>query len=289
LKATSLCYSTGCIGVAIKSLSARYSYIALCSLLCLGMCRASSLSSSSQAQCLTDAPVTSQSSSAPVASSNASCFQSFSFSNVSANASGTASYGSLAVTGSDGSKDLSANFQASTSFSDTLHLYGINPNSSSNDVLAQFTVKITGNPADESPLPFPSQGFSATFTGGNPAVSASESCTFNCPPFSQVYVVTQDDGGTGELSFSADLTGFGSESLGGGSVTASLDLQSIMLLDPASGKPLTGFSYSSDSDTPYSVNATFIPEPSTLLLLLPGVALLAFRQRRNVPNRQLNT
>jgi hypothetical protein len=290
LKATSLRYSTGCIGSAVKSLSARYSYIALCSLLCLGMCRASSLSSSSQAQCLTNPPVTSQSSSAPVASSDASCFQSFSFSNVSASASGTASYGSLMVTGNDGSKDLSANFQASTSFNDTLHLYGSNPNSSSNDVLAQFTIKIEGSPADLSPLPFPSQGFSATFTGGNPGVSAGESCTFNCLPFSQVYVVTQDDGGSGELSFSADLTGFGSESLGGGSVTASLDLQSIVLLDPTSGKPLAGFSYSSDSDTAYSVNATFIPEPATWFFLIPGVALLVVvRQRRNAPTAKLNT
>lgn len=253
---------------------AGYIGIAFCSFVGLGISHGASLSSSSQVQCLSNTPNTSQSNSAPVASSSASCFQSFPYSNVGANAAGTASYASLTVSGNDGSKDLIANFQASTSFSDTIHLYGSNPNSGSNNVRAQFTVEIQGTPADNSPLPFPSQGFSATFTGGSPAVSASENCTFNCPPFSQIYVVTQDDGGSNQFSFSAGLTGFGSTYAGNGSVSASLELLSIALLDPISNQPLTGFSYTSDSNTAYSINAAFVPEPSSWFLILSGVAFL---------------
>jgi hypothetical protein len=249
-------------------------WVVLPVLLLADFSHAASLGVNSQAVCSGEAPFISNSTTGPVASSVANCSETFPFSNSAAFASGQASYGSLSGMGSAGDKDLVTTFQTSESFSDALHFYGTAP---AGGVAVQYIVQVNGDLTPDSILPFPSQSFTATFTGGVPLVSETQTCTFTCSPFSQTYVVTEEDPNFDPVSFSAALMVSGNSPGGDSSGSASLVLQSISLLDPATGLPLSGLGYSTDSGAVYDIDAVFIPEPGSwecLLLGLTGLVLL---------------
>jgi hypothetical protein len=255
--------------------------LVLCSALFMGSSQAASLSSSSQAACFDLAPVNSTSDSQPTASSSASCSESFSFSKSSASASGTASFGTLTAAGNAGDKDILTSFQTSESFADTLHLHGPAP---SGGVDVQFFIQTQGSLTSES-LVGSGPLFTLLFSDGETPLSVTETCPISCVftneySFSQGYLVTVDDKNFSAISFSAALglsAGEYAGSAGGFGVSA--QLQSIMLVDPTTGLPISGLSYTTDSGTQYD-----LPEPGTFILLPIGVVflgLLSYRKSLN--------
>ena len=76
------------------------------------------------------------------------------------------------------------------------------------------------------------------------------------------------------------LMGSGSTFAGDSSGEASLQLKSIALLDPTTGSPISGFSYSTDSGTQYDVNAEFVPEPAGYSLVSLGIVVFTLSRLR---------
>lgn len=238
--------------------------------LCVGCLQAASLSSSSQATCFDLPAINSQSSSQPIASSSANCSESFPYSSSAASASGTASFGTLTAVGNAGDKDIETSFQTSESFADTLYLHGPAP---SGGVEVQFSIQTQGFLTSESLVGGPL--FTLSFADGGTPLSVSESCTIYCifnneSNLSNSYLVTVDDPNFSPIPFSAAL-GLSADELAGssGGFGVSAQLESIMLLDPATGLPISGLSYTTDSGTQYD-----LPEPVSLLLLPIGFAVL---------------
>ncbi len=243
----------------------------LCSALFLSCSQAASLTSSSQAACYQLPAVNSTSNSQPIASSSASCAESFPFSNSSASSSGSASFGTLTATGSAGDKDITTSFHTSESFADTLHLQGPAP---SGGVDVQFSIQTQGSLTSET-LAGSGPLFTLSFSDGATPLSVSDTCPISCIftneySFSQGYLVTVDDPNFSPISFSAAL-GLSANELAGsaGGFGVSAQLESIMLLDPPTGLPISGLSYTTDSGTQYD-----LPEPVSLILLPIGFAVL---------------
>jgi hypothetical protein len=251
-------------------------------LLFVGCSQAATLSSSSQATCFDLPAVTSQSSSQPIASSSASCSETFPFSLSNASASGTASFGTLTAAGNAGDKDITTSFQTSGSFADTLYLHGAAP---SGGVEVQFSIQTQGTLNSET-LAGSGPLFTLSFSDGGTPLSVSESCGISCiftlsRSFSNGYLATVDDPNFSPISFSAALELSADEVAGSGGGNVSAQLESIMLLDPTTGLPISGLSYTTDSGTQYD-----LPEPGSLMLLPIGIAVLGLlNQARKLLHR----
>jgi hypothetical protein len=256
--------------------------IVWCSVLVAGYLPAATLSSSSQATCYQLSPVSSQSSSQPIASSGAACGESFSFSNSVASASGTAAFGNLTAAGNAGDKDITTGFQTSESFADTLYLYGTAP---AGGVEVQFNIQTQGFLTEET---FVGQmpTFTLLFSAGGIPLSVSQTCSVACIftyqySFSQGYQVTVSDANLSAVSFSALLGLAATAEAGtGGGNNDSAQLESIALLDPQTGLPVSGLSYSTDSGTQYNINASYVPEPGSVGLLTAAIAILGLGCRK---------